>query len=39
MVLNHFGEDNYEELEISEMMKTHKDLNGNNKDEVGVANE
>lgn len=39
MVLNHFGETNYDELEISEMMNTHKDLNGNNNEEVGVANE
>ena len=39
MVLNHFGETNYDELQISEMMKCHKDLNGNNLDEPGVANE
>lgn len=39
MVLNHFGETNYDELEISEMMNTHKELNVNNKEEVGVANE
>ena len=39
MVLNHFGETNYEELEIAEMMQCHKDLNGNNEEEVGVANE
>lgn len=39
MVLNHYGETDYDELEISEMMKSHKDLNGNNTEEVGVANE
>ncbi len=39
MVLNHFGENNYDELEISELMNCHKDLNGNNTDEPGVANE
>ena len=39
MVLNHFGENDYDELEISEMMKCHKDLNGNNTEEPGVANE
>ena len=39
MVLNHFGENNYDELEIAEMMKCHKDLNGNNTEEPGVANE
>ena len=39
MVLNHFGETNYDELQISEMMKCHKDLNGNNLVEPGVANE
>ena len=39
MVLNHFGENNYDELEIAEIMKCHKDLNGNNTDEPGVANE
>ena len=39
MVLNHFGETNYDELQISELMNCHKDLNGNNSDEPGVANE
>ena len=39
MVLNHFGEINYDELEISDMMNSHKDLNGNNIDDIGVANE
>ena len=39
MVLEHFGEKNYDELEICDMMNTHKDLDGDNKDEKGVANE
>ena len=39
MVLNHFGENNYHELQIAELMKCHKDLNGNNTEEPGVANE
>ncbi len=39
MVLEHFGETNYDELEISEMMKCHQDLNKNNTEEPGVANE
>ena len=39
MVLHHFGETNYDELEIAEMMQSHKDLNGNNTEEPGVANE
>ncbi|MFR2664341.1 MAG: C39 family peptidase [Clostridium sp.] len=39
MVLEHFGEKNYDELQISEMMKCHKDLNNNNTEDPGVANE
>ena len=39
MVLYHFGETNYDELEIAEIAKCHKDLNGNNKEQPGVANE
>ena len=39
MVLHHFGETNYDELEIAELAKCHKDLNGNNKEQPGVANE
>lgn len=39
MVLEHFGESNYDELKISEIMECHKDLNGNNLDTPGLANE
>ena len=39
MVLNHFGENKYDELEIAERVKCNKDLNGNNKEQPGVANE
>ena len=39
MVLNHFGENNYDELKIAEITNCHKDLNGNNMDNIGVANE
>lgn len=39
MVLEHFGENNYDELEISEMMNTHKDLDGDSEAKDGFANE
>lgn len=38
-VLHHFGETNYQELEIAEMMNTHKDLNYSNKQTPGIADE
>jgi hypothetical protein len=39
MVLYHYGVEDWEELEIAEIMDAHKDLNGNNTEEPGVANE
>lgn len=39
MVLHHFGETQYDELEIAEVMQTHKDRNFSNKIEFGVADE
>lgn len=39
MVLHHFGTKNYDELEIAKMMKSHVDIDGDNKEEKGVANE
>lgn len=38
-VLYHYGNKEWEELRIAEIMQTHKDLNGNNTEEIGVANE
>ncbi|MGM9924052.1 MAG: C39 family peptidase, partial [Bacillus sp. (in: firmicutes)] len=39
MVLHHFNNKKYDELTIAKMMKTHIDIDGDNKDEQGVANE
>lgn len=39
MVLHHYNENKYNELDIADIMKCHKDLNGNNTEEIGVANE
>lgn len=38
-VLHHFGETNYEELEIADIMGCHKDRNYSNKQNPGVADE
>ena len=38
-VLHHFGETKYKELEIAEIMGTHKDRNFSNLGDVGVADE
>nr|WP_307990751.1 C39 family peptidase [uncultured Niameybacter sp.] len=38
-VLHHFNEKSYEELEIAEIMQTHKDRNFSNKVQEGVADE
>lgn len=39
MVLDHFGENGYDELEMADIMNTHKDLDGDNTEEPGMANE
>ena len=39
MVLNHFGETAYKELEIAEVMNCNKDLNYSNKQNPGLADE
>lgn len=38
-VLHHFDETSYEELEIADIMQTHKDRNYSNKVEAGIADE
>ena len=39
MVLEHYGEKGNEELKIADIMQSNKDINGNNKEKPGVANE
>lgn len=39
MTLYHFGETQYDELEVAEIMQTHKDRNFSNKQEAGIADE
>ena len=39
MVLNHFGETSYDELEIADVMNCNKDLNYSNKENPGLADE
>lgn len=39
MVLEHYGDTEYDELEIAEIMETHLDKNGTNTENPGVADE
>lgn len=39
MVLNHYGVAEWDELKIAEIMEAHKDLDGDNTENPGVANE
>lgn len=39
MVLNHYGNTEFDELSIADSMKTHQDVNSTNSEEPGVADE